>query len=179
MSGVIVGVIIGIIVGIIVRLAVSAISRASTWIFERRFRPEIHIDSAIEQRPANRELGFTEPVVKITLTNKSWTEVRIRDIRLMFCGVFGASITPEAPRGRSHLELPASLPSGEVGHWYIPAEQLSDLLRSLYRPPDAPASEFHDLKLYARCITGTGKVYRGSSFAFSTDSNAHWRNPLR
>ena len=164
---------------VIAGLAVVSITAVGTWIFRKIFRPEIRVIAAIEQGPTNRELGFTEPAVKITLTNKSGNEIRIRDIRLMFCGAFGAPVTPEAPPGRSHPKLPVSLASGALDHWYIPAEKLSNLLRSLHRSRHNTATEIHKLKLYVRCITGTDKVYKSSSFRFSTDSESHWTDPRR
>ena len=164
---------------VVAGLAIAVITAVGTWTLRRIFRPEIRIVAAIEQGPTSRELGFTEPAVKITLTNKSGNEIRIRDIRLMFCGVFGAPVAPEAPPGRSHPELPASLASGALDHWHIPAEQLSSLLRSLHRPRHNTATAIHNLKLYARCITGTDKVYKSSSFLFSTDSDSHWTGPRR
>ena len=164
---------------VIAGLAVVVISAVGAWILRKIFRPEIRIVAAAEQGPTSRELGFTEPAVKITLTNKSGNEILIRDIRLMFCGVFGAPVASEAPPGRSHPKLPAGLASGAIDHWYIPAEQLSDLLRSLYRPRKSAATETHNLKLYARCVTGTDKVHRSSSFPFSTDSSSHCTGPRR
>ena len=164
---------------VIAGLAVLVIAAVVAWTFRSIFRPEIRIVAATEQGPTSREFGFTEPAVKITLTNSSGKEIRIRDIRLMFCRGFGAPVAPEAPPGRSHLELPASLASGTGGHWYIPAERLSDLLRSLQMPPKRATTETHNPKLYARCATGTDKVYRSSSFRFSTDSSSHWTGPRR
>ena len=159
---------------VIAGLAVVVITAVGTWIWRKIFRPEIRIIAATEQGPTSLELGFTEPAIKITLTNKSRNEIRIKDVRLMFCGVFGARVAPEAPAGRSHRNLPVSLASGAVDHWYIPAEKLSDLLRSLYRPREHAATETYNLKLYARYITGTDKVYKSSLLLFSTDSNSHW-----
>ena len=164
---------------VIAGLVVLVIAALAAWMFRRIFRPEIRIAAATEQGPTSRALGFTEPAVKITLTNRSGEEIRIRDIRLMFCSGFGAPVALEAPPGRSHLKLPASLASGASDHWYIPAEQLSDLLRSLQRPPKSATTETHNRKLYARCVTGTDKVYRSSSFPFSTDSSSHWTGPRR
>ena len=164
---------------VIAGLAVLVIAAVAAWILRRIFRPEIRIVAATQQGPTSRELGFTEPAVKITLTNMSGKEIRIRDIRLMFCCGFGAPVAPEAPPGRSHLKLPASLASGTNHHWYIPAEQLSDLLRSLHLPRKSAETGTHNLKLYARCVTGTDKVYRSSSFPFSTDSSSHWTGPRR
>lgn len=138
------------------------------------FRPEIRISIATEQGPTSRELGFTEPAVKITVTNKSNEDIQIKDIRLMFCGVFGASVAPNAPAGRSHRELPVSLAPGVDEHWFIPAEKLSDLLRSLHCPLKKTGTETRKVELYTRCITGTDRIYKGPSFPFPTDSSSHW-----
>ena len=159
---------------IIAGLIVVAITALSTWLWRKLFRPELHILSAIEQGPTNRELGFTEPAVKITVVNKSSESIQIKDIRLMFSGDFGVPVLAEAPAGRSHSVLPANLTPGTEEHWYIPAEKLSDLLRSLSYLQKKSGSVTYNLKLYARCVTGTGKVYKGQTFAFSTNSNSHW-----
>ena len=160
---------------IVAPLIVAVIIAVSAWIWRKFFRPEIRIMTATEQGPTNRrELGFTEPAVKITIMNKSSKDITIKDIRLMFCGAFGASVALEAPSGRSHCELPVNLASGADDHWYIPAEKLSKLLRSLYHPQPRGKSSMKKVKLHARCITGTGKVYKGSPFLFPTDPGVHW-----
>ena len=163
-----------IIAAIIAGLVLTALVPVMAWLFRKVFRPEIHIVSAMEKGPTSRELGFTEPAVRITLTNKRSKSIRIKDIRLMFCGHFGASIAPEAPAGRSHRALPVSLASGKDDHWFIPAEKLSALLRSLHRPPKITGTELGTVTLYARCVTGTNQIYKGPSFPFSTDSNSNW-----
>ena len=144
------------------------------WFFRKLFRPEIRITTTVEQGPTSRELGFTEPAVKITLANVSDKDIRVKDIRLMFSKHFGASVAPEAPPGRSHPELPASLATGAEESWYIPAQQLSSLLRSLCRPPNKAGTVPTAVPLYARCVTGTNRIYKGPSFSFSTDPNSHW-----
>ena len=111
-----------IIVAIIAGIVLAIIVPIGVWLFNRVFRPDIYIMAVIEKGPTTRELGFTEPAVKITLTNKSSKNIQIKDIRLMFCAAYGASIAPEAPAGRSHRQLPTCLVSGEDDHWYIPAE---------------------------------------------------------
>lgn len=68
------------------------------------------------------------------MANKSSADIHIKDIRFMFSGHYGASIAPEAPPGRFHVELPASLAASAEEYCYIPAEKLSDLLRSVFRP---------------------------------------------
>ena len=117
-------------------IVLAVLIRFGTWLFRRTLRPEIRVVTSIEQGPTNRELGFTEPAVKVALTTRSDKDIQINDIRLMFCGRFGASVAPEAPAGRSHPELPVSLASGTENEWFIPAEKLSSLLRSLHRPPE-------------------------------------------
>ena len=144
------------------------------WFFRKLFRPEIHIITAVEKGPTTRELGFTEPAVKITLANVSSKDIQVKDIRLMFSKHFGASIAPEAPPGRSHPELPASLATGAEESWYIPAQQLSSLLRSLYHPPNKAGTAPTAIRLYARCLTGTNRIYKGPSFSFSTDPHSLW-----
>lgn len=144
------------------------------WFFRKLFRPEIRITTAIEKGPTSRELGFTEPAVKITLVNVSSKDIQIKDIRLMFSKHFGASVAPEAPPGRSHSELPASLATGAEESWYIPAQQLSSLLRSLSRPPNKAGTVPTTVPLHARCLTGINKFYKGASFSFSTDPNSLW-----
>ena len=163
-----------IITGIIVGLVLAIIVPIGVWLFKRVFRPELRITTAIEKGPTTRELGFTEPAVKITLTNKSSKNVQIKDIRLMFCGDYGASVAPEAPPGRSHRELPVTLASGTDDHWYLPAERLSNLLRSLHRPLKETGTETGETKIYARCITGNNRIYKGPPFSFSVDPNSHW-----
>ncbi len=159
---------------IIAGIVRAIIDPIGVWLFNRVFRRDIYIMAVIEQGPTTREHGFTEPAVKITLTNKSSKNIQIKDIRLMFCAAYGVSIDPKVPEGRSHRQLPTCLVSGEDAHWYIPAEKLSDLLRSLHRPRGNAGTEPGTVTLYARCITGTNQACRGSAFPFSTDSNSHW-----
>ena len=145
-----------------------------TWFFRKLFRPEFRITTAVEKGPTTRELGFTEPAVKITLANVSSKDIQIKDIRLMFSKHFGGSIAPEAPPGRSHPELPASLATGAEESWYIPAQQLSDLLRSLCRPPNKAGTVPTAVPIYARCMTGANRIYKGPSFSLSTDPDSLW-----
>ena len=159
---------------IIAGLAVAVIMAVSTWAWRKFLRPEIRIMTATEQGPTSRELGFTETAVKITIWNQSGKDIQIKDIRLMFCGNFGAPVAQEAPPGRSHRELPVSLTSGADENWFIPAQRLSELLRSLYHPQQMVDPAMKNVKLHARCMTGTGKVYKSPSFMFSTDPNSHW-----
>ena len=138
----------------------------------RATRGGIRVETRQETGPSSRELGFTEAALKITVVNESKKAVKIVDIRLMFCDSYGASVAPTAPPGRSHPELPANLVSGADGNWYIPAEKLSELLYSLYHPPLTTKPIVREVELHARCVTGSGKVYKSRIFSFSTDPNS-------
>ena len=140
----------------------------------RSSRDGIRIETTLERGPISREHGFTETAIKITVVNETKSTVKIRDIRLMFCGAFGTSVAPKAPLGLEHPELPVNLYSGTEKNWYVPAEKLSQLLRSLHHPPTTTVPATRTVTLHARCITGTGKVYKSSAFLFPTDPNAHW-----
>ena len=137
------------------------------WIRRRGvFRKAVRVETVVERGPVTRRSGFTEPAVNITVMNESKSSIKIRDVRLMFCGDYGASVAPEAPAERSHPKLPMDLDSGTDAHWYIPAEQLYAWLSSLYQPPSTTGPTSREFTLRARCITGTGKVYRSPPFLF-------------
>ena len=163
-----------IIAGVIAAVIAGLILLALTPVVRRILRPEIRVRAAIEKGPTTTALGFTEPAVRITLANKSGRDIQITDVRLMFCGHFGASIAPEAPPGRTHPKLPASLAVGSEEHWYIPAQKLSGLLASLHRPRKEPDFALATVKLYARCMTGANTCYKGLPFSFSTDWDSDW-----
>lgn len=163
-----------IIAAIIAGLILTFLIKLGTWIVRRYYYPEILVTTAMEKGPTTEKLGFTEPAVRIKLLNKSNKDTQIKDVRLMFCGQFGTSIAPKAPPGRSHPELPVSLAEGTEQNWYIPAEKLSSLLRSLHLPSNKAGTMPVAVKLYARCMTGTNKIYKGPSFSFSTDPSSHW-----
>ncbi len=163
-----------IVAAIIAGIVLAIIVPIGVRLFNRVLRPDIRIVSVIEKGPTTRELGFTEPAIKITLANTSNKNIKIKDIRLMFCTNYGTSIAWEAPAGRSHRQLPMSLDSGTEEHWYIPAQKFSALLHSLHRPLRIARTELGTVTLYARCITGTDYVYKGPTFSFSTDPNSHW-----
>ena len=152
---------------------ISFLTNVMNWTQRRFARGGIRVEAMLESGTVTREYGFTEKALKVTVMNESESEIKIRDIRLIFCGAYGASVAPEAPQGRSHSELPVSLDSGMEKDWYIPEEKLSELFRSLYHPQLSTQSEREMVTLHARCITGTGKVYKSSSFQFPTDPNAH------
>ena len=158
-------------------LIVLFIGSLVPWIWRQFLRADIRLTATVEQGPTTRELGFTEPAFKITISNRSTKDITIQDVRLMFCGAFGAPVAPEAPSGRTHRELPAVLNPGTKEHWYIPAERLSNLLHGLYRPRRAIEVE-GNVKLRARCMTGSGGTYSSRIFNFSTDANSQWKGVL-
>lgn len=127
---------------------------------------KVRVGTIVERGPMSLEHGIVESAVRITLANESKQSIEIKDIRLIFCGKYGASVAPEAPKGRSHPELPTQLDSGSEISWYIPGEKLSDMLRSLHAPTTVPLSS-RTVKLHVRCTGATGRVYKGSSFLFS------------
>ena len=136
-------------------------------------RRRVRVRVTWKRGPVSRKQGFMGAAVEIAVVNKSESAVEIRDIRLMFCGAFGASVAREAPPGFSHPELPKSLDSGKGETWYIPAEKLSALLCSLYRPQSLTKAVKRKVTLRARCITSAERVYRSPAFQFSTDVNSH------
>ena len=148
------------------QISIKAFWEILRWTWRRGSRGKIRVETRTERGPETRELGFTETAIKITVMNESGSVVSIRDIRLMFCGAYGVPVKLIAPPGRSHPELPASLKSGAEGNWYIPAEQLSALLYDLYRPPSTTRPKRGKVKLRARCIIGSGKVYKSPAFSF-------------
>ena len=89
--------------------------RNGTWL--RLKRGGICIETILERGPVSRQHGFTETAVKITVVNESESVVRIKDVRLMFCGPYGTAVAPTAPLGRSHPELPVNLDSGVEENW--------------------------------------------------------------
>ena len=165
------------IAGVVAGLIVLVIGSLVRWIWRRHLRVDISLATVVEQGPTTREMGLTEPAIKITISNRSTKDITIQDVRLMFCGAFGAPVAADAPSGRTHRELPAVLHPGTKEHWYIPAERLSNLLHSLYRPRRAIEVE-GNVKLRATCMTGTGGTYSSRIFKFSTDANSHWKGFL-
>lgn len=137
-------------------------------------RKAVRIETVLEQGPSTRRSGFTEPVVKIIVVNESDHSIKIIDIRLIFCGEYGAPIELEAPPERFHPVLPVDLDSGTQENWYIPAEKLSSLLRLIHRPPSTTIQTSGEVRLHARCISGEGKVFKSPAFQFSLNPNSHW-----
>ena len=150
------------------QISIKAFWEILRWTWRRGSRGKIRVETRLERGPFTRELGFTESAIKISVVNESVTAITIVDIRLMFSGAYGASVPPLPPPERSHPKLPARIKSGAEGDWYIPAEKLSALLYNLYHPPSTTKPITRKLKLHARCITGSGNVYKSPAFSFST-----------
>ena len=100
------------------------------------------------------------------MVNEGERIIKLYDIRLMFSGDYGYPVAAEAPPGRNHSELPSDLHPGTVEHWCIDADALALLLLLLHRPPSTTVLRSRKVELYARCISGTGEVYRSPSFLF-------------
>lgn len=134
------------------------------WAWRRWSKNDVRVETTITPGPTSRQLGFTEDAIKVTVMNEGDHKIKIRDVRLMFCGNYGASVATEAPPGRCHPKLPTAIDTGAEENWYVPADQLANLLSSLHRPPSTTVSTSRKVRLYARCISGTGKVYNSRSF---------------
>ena len=72
-----------IVAAIIAGLILAVLIPVGTWLGRKFFRPKICIMTAKEFGPTSREFGFTEPVVKLTIVNKSHKDITIRDIRCL------------------------------------------------------------------------------------------------
>ena len=155
-------------------LSVKVLTDVMNWIRRRFARDRIRVETLLQRGPTSRELGFTETAIKVTVVNESEKAIRIKDVRLMFCGAFGASVAPTAPAGRSHPALPMRLDSGAEENWFIPAEKLSGLLCSLHHPQSPTRAATRTVMLHARCITGVGRVYKSCAFPFSTNPDSRW-----
>ena len=158
------------IVGTLITIVVVGVP-AIFWLKRRgAVQDKVRIETVVEPGPhypeVPRELGFTPPAVKITVVNEGDQTVKLRDIRLMFCGEYGFPVVKEAPQGRRHPELPSDLSPGTVEHWYINAEELSSFLFFQHHPPSTTVSKSKKFDLSARCISGTGKVYESTFFQF-------------
>ena len=136
-----------------------------------RVRRGIRVQVAEERGPMSRQFGFTEKAVKVTIRNKRATRVEIQDIRLMFRGVYGVPVRPEAPPPRSHSALPVVLDPGSAKSWYFPAEKLAGLIGWLSSKPVHAQSR---ARLRPRVTTASGRVYRGPVQRFCLDVNSHW-----
>ncbi|MDE0646028.1 MAG: hypothetical protein OXH84_07330 [Gammaproteobacteria bacterium] len=127
-----------------------------------------------ERGPISREYGFTESALKINIQNKNKFDIRIKDVRVMFCKSYGFPVPSTAPVLRTHPQLPTKIESGSMENWYIPAEQLSTHLKFLYLPSNHTGLVSKTVTVHALCTTGSGKVYKSSAVKFSTDADSHW-----
>lgn len=175
----IVGGIVQVIAGVPVSALIGAIGGGgvASWASWRIARSRVRVETREERGPVTRGRGFTESAIKITVHNRRRKQVRVRDIRVMLSRDYGAPVQKEAPPGRTHVDLPEDLESGDAKSWYVPAEQLANLIALLHHPPSMTEPE-PMVRVYVRCITGTGRVYRSRAFRFATDVNSHWHGPL-
>ena len=129
----------------------------------------------IENGPTTRSLGFTEPALRVTLSNTGKRAVRVTDLRLMFSGPFGLPVPPEAPDGRSHPKVPVRISTAEELVWYFPAQATSRMLNALFMPSRRTG---HDVvTVYVRCRFGSGAVCVSRLVRFPTDQEVHWPSP--
>ena len=142
------------------------------WLWNRfSDRRRIRIEIIEEHGPISRQLGFTEKALKVTVTNRGETNIEIEDLRLMLAGSYGVPVLPEAPPGRSHSRLPASLSSGGAESWFYSAEKLASLIAILSSDPKPQGNK---VSLVPQVKTSAGKVYKGTAHRFIADVNAHW-----
>lgn len=154
--------------------------RRPTWLIRRTWngawRTGVRVSVAgIESGPTTRSLGFTEPALKVTLSNTGKRAVTVTDLRLMFSEPFGLRVPPEAPDGRSHPELPIQIAPAEERVWYFPAQATSRMLDALFMPADRMG---HDVvAVYVRCRFSSGVVCVSRFLRFPTDQETHWPSP--
>ena len=131
--------------------------------------------AGIESGPTTRSLGFTEPALRVTLSNAGKRAVRVSDLRLMFSGPFGLPVPPEAPAGRSHPTLPARIATAEEFVWYFPAQVTSRTLNALFMP--SRRTGHGAVTVYVRCRFSSGTVCVSRLVRFPTDQGVHWPSP--
>ena len=155
-------------------------ARRFWWLFRRTWngvwRTGLRVSVAgIENGPTTRSLGFTEPALRVTVSNTGSRAVRVTDLRLVFSGPFGLPVLPEAPNGRSHPTLPARIATAEELVWYFPAQVTSRTLNALFMPSRRTG---HDVvTVYVRCRFSSGMVCVSRLVRFPTDSEVHWPSP--
>ena len=96
-------------------------------------------------------------------------DLRFQEIRLMFCGVYGISVLPEAPVPHSHPRLPAHIESGSAESWYFGAEKVAAFFYSLL----GPESKIGRVRVRPKFTTVTGKVFTGATIRLSTNVDAY------
>ena len=138
-------------------LIVLFIGSLAPWIWRQFLRADIRLTATVEQGPTTRELGFAEPAIKITISNRSTKDIAIQDVRLMFCGAFGAPVAPEAPSGRTHTRVARSPKARHKGTLVHPR-------RAAFDPPSQPLS------------SPTRNRSRGQCEVASKVRDGNWRN---
>ena len=131
--------------------------------------------TGVESGPTTRTLGFTEPALRVCVSNTAKGAVRVTDLRLMFSEPFGLPVLPEAPGGRSHPKLPVRIPTAEELVWYFPAQATSRTLDALFMP--SRRMGHGTVAVYVRCRTSSGAVCVSRLVRFPTDQDAHWPSP--
>ncbi len=154
--------------------------RRPTWLIRRTWngawRTGLRVSVVgIENGPTTRALGFTEPALKVSLSNTGKRAVRVTDLRLMFSEPFGLPVLPEAPGGRSHPKLPVRIPTAEELVWYFPAQATSRSLDALFMPSRRTGHRV--VAVYVRCRFSSGAVCVSRFVRFPTDQEAHWPSP--
>ena len=129
----------------------------------------------VESGPTNRALGFTEPALRVRVSNTGKRAVRVTDLRLMFAEPFGLPVLPEAPCGRSHPKLPTQIPTAEELVWYFPAQATSSSLNAIFMP--SRRTGHRNVAVYVRCRFSSGVVCVSRLVRFPTDQEAHWPSP--
>ena len=113
--------------------------------------------------------------VEVSVSNVSRRPIVVRDVRLMLSGAYGAPVESSVLGELTDLALPATLDPGNERHWYVRGEKLSQLLAFLFHPPKkATGYAAAAVAMYARCLTGSGRIGMSPTFEFPTDVNAHW-----
>ena len=159
--------------------AIRAVRRPS-WLIRRTWngawRTGLRVSLVgIESGPTTRALGFTEPALRISVSNTGKRAVRVTDLRLMFSEPFGIPVLPAAPSGRSHPKLPVRIPTAEELVWYFPAQATSRSLNALFMPSRRTGHRV--VAVYVRCRFSSGAVCVSRLVRFPTDQEAHWPSP--
>ncbi|MDE2864328.1 MAG: hypothetical protein OXR05_04450 [Gemmatimonadota bacterium] len=85
----------------------------------------------------------------------------------MFSSAYGAPVESSVLGEQSDPSLPATLDPGAQLHWYVRGEKLSQLLTFLFHPPKkATGYEAIAVAMYARCLTGAGRIGMSPTFEF-------------
>lgn len=149
-------------------------SKASLWVRYGRFSG-LRVRVGKRRVPATYQKGFMGAEVEVSVTNTSRRPIRrpgrAADVlkRLRCPGGVLRAWRTERPLSSATLDPGAQL------HWYVRGEKLSQLLTFLFHPPKkATGYEAIAVAMYARCLTGAGRIGMSPTFEFPTDVNAHW-----